>query len=477
MKRDEVEQLKRYIASTMAWRFSLRAASIITGLQYAESEELRVVADQIRSEYNVGIDSWSVSIDAGDYTGTVMAALAAHESALCRQTIPDLLINAKAAPIITLVGKAVSVEYPWPKETMIRGENVQLVYPVLFNHLALGVTRAIPIGISTGGVTVNAFFDDGHSESECDAHSVKHMLVAGTTGSGKTTAMQAIVTAMAIQRRYKIVLLDGKGSGRGLRMVEGFAGVVSPTVTDIEDARVALKTICAAMVARYKQTPLEILPPQVAFLARGEDPIVVMFDEFPDWISDPDIADSVGAILRKGREARVFLIMGTQNPDGKTFGDINFRRLLNAKLVFCVNDAYATRMALGGDADSAPAHMLPMPGAAYFVTPGIRERITTPLITGEMIDSYMIRYGRKGAYPIEHWQEDTPEEPGQAMEISPQEAAAAIAGAHLDWGRTKVESARGGLSLSAGRFNKLKEYGGQVLTSLADLGLTLGVPG
>jgi hypothetical protein len=116
--------------------------------------------------------------------------------------------------------------------------------------------------------------------------------------------------------------------------------------------------------------------------------------------------------------------------------------------------------------------MLPMPGAAYFVTPGIRERITTPLITGEMIDSYMIHYGRKGAYPIEHWQNAETIDEVQTMEMSPQETAAAIAGAHLEWGRIRVQNARGGLSLSDSRFRKLIDYGLMTLEALEKLGLT-----
>lgn len=472
----EVRDMKRQMAAEICYRFRLRAVSIVHNIPYADTEALLPFMSETSGESEHGVDAWSVAFNYGDYTGEVFSKLRANSAALARQTIPDRIICDGAVPTITMRDKMIVVEYPWPKSLLIMNERVQLVHPVRFNQLQLGIRAAVPIGVSHNGTTVNIYFGDSRVDE--DGHAVNHLLVAGTTGSGKTTALLALVTALAIQKKSLLVLLDGKGGRHGLKLVEDYgrvrdgeySGVVSSVATEPDDILNAIKTVKMAMEARYAER-FDGLPHAARFLAESKKDIIVIFDEFSEPFDyNPDIANAIKRILEKGRQARVFMILATQNPSKATFGDVDMRRLLNGKMVFHVDDSTVASMVLGSRVDDAPAHLLPMPGAAYFAVPGLTLRITAPHITAEEIEMYMQAYGRGSMpFPIETWETLEEREDDLSLDLPPQEAAAAIAAAHYQWGRPRTQSARGGPSLSDSRYRRLKAWGSEVLGALREL--------
>jgi S-DNA-T family DNA segregation ATPase FtsK/SpoIIIE len=180
---------------------------------------------------------------------------------------------------------------------------------------ALKSTVAFPIGIGVEGDPVVADFADPNT---C------HALVAGSTGSGKSEWLKALVASMLLRstpEHVQIALIDPKILT--FAGVEGSPYLWRPVATTLADSMAILRDAVAEMDARYQ------------VLARGgfvnlgerfkagktEIPfLVLIFDEFADLIlagreDKKEFEALVARIAGKGRAAGIHLVLATQRPD------------------------------------------------------------------------------------------------------------------------------------------------------------------
>jgi S-DNA-T family DNA segregation ATPase FtsK/SpoIIIE len=141
---------------------------------------------------------------------------------------------------------------------------------------------------------------------------VAHVLVAGTTGSGKTALARTMVASLAIyngQRDLQLILVDPKG--RGLVPFEGLPHLVAPVVTRVEDALEML----ARVVAEMERRDLE---------GRSEPRLVVVLDELADLIQvgGREMEGWVTRLTQRGREAGIHLVACTQKPVASVIGSL-----------------------------------------------------------------------------------------------------------------------------------------------------------
>lgn len=180
---------------------------------------------------------------------------------------------------------------------------------------ALKSTVAFPVGIGVEGDPVVADFADPNT---C------HALVAGSTGSGKSEWLKALVASMLLRSRpenVQIALIDPKiltFSG-----VEGSPYLWRPVATTLVDAMAILRDAVAEMDSRY-----QVLA-QGGFVNLGERVkagktdvpfLVLIFDEFADLIlagreDKKEFEALVARIAGKGRAAGIHLVLATQRPD------------------------------------------------------------------------------------------------------------------------------------------------------------------
>ena len=212
-----------------------------------------------------------------------------------------------------------------------------------------------PLGRGAGGV-VDLALRDG-----------PHVLVGGTTGSGKSELLVTLVLAQALRQpphRLAVLLVDFKG-GTGLGPVAGLPHVVDH-VTDLDLA--AAGRILVALRAELRRRERLLARARVRDLADldPDDPatpprLLVVVDELRALVDDvPDAGPALARLAAQGRALGIHLVLATQRPAGAVGAD------LRANVGVCI----ALRVRDGADSadliDAPDAARLPVdrPGRA-----------------------------------------------------------------------------------------------------------------
>jgi S-DNA-T family DNA segregation ATPase FtsK/SpoIIIE len=184
--------------------------------------------------------------------------------------------------------------------------------------------------------------------SVADLAKMPHLLVAGTTGSGKSVAVNAMVLSLLYKsspKDVRMIMIDPKMLE--LSVYEGIPHLLAPVVTDMKEAANALRWCVAEMERRYKlmaavgvrnlagfnkkvkeaenagQPLLDPLfrpnPEMPNLAAEPLEPlyhIVIIIDEFADMmmIVGKKVEELIARLAQKARAAGVHLILATQRP-------------------------------------------------------------------------------------------------------------------------------------------------------------------
>jgi S-DNA-T family DNA segregation ATPase FtsK/SpoIIIE len=141
---------------------------------------------------------------------------------------------------------------------------------------------------------------------------VAHVLIAGTTGSGKTALARTIVASLALhntQRALQLVLVDPKG--RGLLPFAGLRHLLEPVATGVEEATPVLERLVAEMERRDEEQ-------------RSEPRLVLVLDELADLVQvgGREVERLLTRLTQRGREAGVHLVACTQKPTAAVIGSL-----------------------------------------------------------------------------------------------------------------------------------------------------------
>ncbi|GLR63731.1 DNA phosphorothioation-dependent restriction protein DptH [Marinospirillum insulare] len=229
----------------------------------------------------------------------------------------------------------------------------------------------VPIGEDRNGDVISLNF----SSSNCP-----HLLIGGTTGSGKSEALNTILYGMVKHYKpseLKLMLIDPKGTE--LNNFERFPHLLGEIGWDDEDAIKLLSHAVEEMQTRYslfKELRVRSLSEYNAKVS-PEQCIpwwVLVLDEYADLTSDRDKKKDIEAGLKrlaqKARAAGIHLIIATQKPSADVIST-NLRSNLPAQLALRVKNGTESRVII----DDAGAETLNGKGDAFLKYEGKLVRV------------------------------------------------------------------------------------------------------
>ena len=157
-----------------------------------------------------------------------------------------------------------------------------------------------------------------------DLARMPHILIAGTTGSGKSGCINTILTSVLLRStpdEVRMILIDPKRIE--LNYYESIPHLLTPVVSSPKEASAVLANVVAEMERRYERLSIvrarNLPEANRAFRASGEDPLpylLVVIDELADlmMISPQAVEDAVIRLAQKSRAVGIHLVLATQRP-------------------------------------------------------------------------------------------------------------------------------------------------------------------
>ena len=151
-----------------------------------------------------------------------------------------------------------------------------------------------------------------------------HLLIAGTTGSGKSGCINAILCSILLRAspdEVRMILVDPKRVE--LNHYETIPHLLTPVVTNMKNASLVLQNVVREMETRYetmgaaKARNLAELNTSRAALGRDTLPhILVVIDELADlmMVSPAEVEDAIIRLAQKSRAVGIHLVLATQSP-------------------------------------------------------------------------------------------------------------------------------------------------------------------
>lgn len=212
--------------------------------------------------------------------------------------------------------------------------------PVTLLNL-LSEVMPIPLSAALLGLT-----DDGTPLlARLSAPEVSHVLVAGTTGSGKSALLRTIAASLALTHTsnlLQMLCIDPKG--RAFPAFHNLPHLTRPPIVAVPEALEALRSVVRVMESRDRlgETPVasrEAITTQRDGVQGTSVPRIVIFiDELADLVmqGEAPLLDVITRLVQRGRQAGVHVIAATQHPAATVLSGVmraNFPLRLVGKVV------------------------------------------------------------------------------------------------------------------------------------------------
>jgi S-DNA-T family DNA segregation ATPase FtsK/SpoIIIE len=225
-----------------------------------------------------------------------------------------------------------------------------------------------------------------------DLARMPHILIAGTTGSGKSGCINTILTSVLLRSSpddVRMILIDPKRIELGY--YESIPHLLAPVVSSPKEATAVLRNVVAEMERRYEQLSrvrARNLPEaNRALRSRGEPQLpylLVVIDELADlmMISPQEVEDCVIRLAQKSRAVGIHLVLATQRPSVDVITGM-IKANVPSRIAFAVSSQTDSRVIL----DQAGAESLLGQGDMLFKPLGTSrlQRLQGAFVTEEEI--------------------------------------------------------------------------------------------
>ena len=183
-----------------------------------------------------------------------------------------------------------------------------------------------------------------------------HLLIAGTTGSGKSVCMNSIIISLlykASPEDVKLIMVDPKMVELGI--YNGIPHLLIPVVTDPKKAAGSLQWAVTEMLRRYRMMSdlgVRDLESYNSIIQQEEDgqklpQVVIIIDELADlmMVAAKEVEDSICRIAQMGRAAGMHLLIATQRPSANVITGL-MKANIPSRIAFSVASAMESRIIL-----------------------------------------------------------------------------------------------------------------------------------
>ena len=225
-----------------------------------------------------------------------------------------------------------------------------------------------------------------------DLARMPHILIAGTTGSGKSGCINTLLTSILLRStpdEVRMILIDPKRIE--LSYYESIPHLLTPVVSSPKEASAVLTNVVAEMERRYERLSLvrarNLPEANRALRARGEHPLpylLVVIDELADlmMISPQAVEDAVIRLAQKSRAVGIHLVLATQRPSVDVITGM-IKANVPSRIAFAVSSQTDSRVIL----DTAGAESLLGQGDMLFKPLGTSrlQRVQGAYVTEEEV--------------------------------------------------------------------------------------------
>ncbi|MDO5568654.1 MAG: DNA translocase FtsK [bacterium] len=189
-----------------------------------------------------------------------------------------------------------------------------------------------------------------------EINSTPHLLIAGSTGSGKSVCINCIIASILMRTKpdeVKLIMVDPKKVE--LNMYNGIPHLLAPVVTDPKKASIVLKNIVVEMERRYtlfESTHTKNIASYNDYCEKNKDQekipyIVVIIDELADLmlVAAKEVEDSIMRITQMARAAGIHLIVATQRPSTDVITGV-VKANIPSRISFAVSSSIDSRTIL-----------------------------------------------------------------------------------------------------------------------------------
>lgn len=189
-----------------------------------------------------------------------------------------------------------------------------------------------------------------------DIAKLPHMLIAGTTGSGKSVCMNTIILSLLYKAKpteVRLIMVDPKMVELGV--YNGIPHLLIPVVTDPKKAAGALQWTVTEMMRRYRlMSEVGVRDLESYNKAIFSDPdqkpmeqVVVVIDELADLmlVAAKEVEESICRIAQMGRAAGIHLVIATQRPSADVITGL-MKANIPSRIAFAVSSAMESRIIL-----------------------------------------------------------------------------------------------------------------------------------
>lgn len=277
------------------------------------------ILERVLKEF--GIDGKVVEIHMGP-------AVTQYEVHIPAGTKLSRIVSLDKEIALGMAAKSVKIEAPIPGKSTV---GIEIPNPVISSVQIKEVMANIPANQLKAKILVSLGKDIMGRVQTADISKMPHLLVAGSTGSGKSVCINSFIASILMRYRpdeVKLMMVDPKKVE--LSNYNGVPHLLCPVVTDPKKASLALQRIVEEMEHRYdlfEENGVKNISGYNEMIDKfNEDNpdckkkkmtyIVVIIDELADlmMVASKEVEDSIMRITQMARAAGIHLIVATQRP-------------------------------------------------------------------------------------------------------------------------------------------------------------------